>query len=71
MADTAVAGATIVLDLGKKSRKQIKKLKRGEGRLAARVDETVAQLRADGELSDGDVVVAVVKEKPKSAFKLF
>ncbi|OJX64110.1 MAG: hypothetical protein BGO95_02400 [Micrococcales bacterium 73-13] len=71
MAETAVAGATIILDLGKRSRKQIKRLRRGEGKLAARIDETVAQLRADGELAEGDVVVAVVKQKPKSRFKLF
>ena len=71
MADTAVAGATIILDMGKQSRKKIKRLKRGEGSLAAKIDATVAQLRADGELAEGDVVVAVVKQKPKSRFKLF
>jgi len=69
MAETAVAGSTIILDLGKRSRKKIKRLRRGEGALAERIDRTVEQLRADGELHDGDVVVAIVKQKPKSPFK--
>ncbi len=72
MADTKVAGATIVLDLGKQSRKQVKRLRRGGGKLTAKIDATIEQLRADGELaSGGDVVVVVVKQKPASKFKLF
>ncbi len=72
MADTTVAGATIVLDLGKQSRKQIKRLRRGGGRLTAKIDETIEQLRTDGELvGGGDVVVVIVKQKPESKFKLF
>ncbi len=72
MADTTVAGSTIVLDLGKRSKKQIKRLRRGGGRLTAKIDDTIEQLRADGELAGGgDVVVVVVKQKPKSRLGLF
>jgi len=67
----AETGAMIVLDLGKRSKKKIKRLRRGEGSLVAKIDETVAQLREDGELADGDVVVAIVKQKPKSRLRLF
>jgi len=57
---------TIVLDLGAKRRKQIKRLKRGRGRLFERVETTIGQLRSDGEIAEGaQVVVVVVKQKPE------
>lgn len=54
----------VVVDLGKRSRKQIKRLRRGEGRLMSRVEETVDQLKADGEVdAKSEVVVMVVRER--------
>ncbi len=70
-ATAAVEETTIVLDLGSKSRKQVKRLKRGGGSLMAKVEDTVGQLRSEGELENGGIVVVVVKQKPKSKFKLF
>lgn len=58
---------TIVLDLGKKSRKSVKKLRKGRGKLMARVHATIDQLRADDELSESsDLVVVIVKQKSRS-----
>jgi hypothetical protein len=57
----------IVLDLGKKSRKKIKRLRQGRGALMDRVQETIGQLREENELSDSsDIVVVIVKENRKS-----
>jgi|HubBroStandDraft_6_1064221.scaffolds.fasta_scaffold748551_2 hypothetical protein len=46
----------VIVDLGKTSKKAIKKLKRGEGKLQREVDEAVHQVRL--RLSDAD------KDKP-------
>lgn len=53
----------VVIDLGKKSKKQVKRLRKGTGRLMDRVADTVDQLRADGEVkADAQIVVVVVKQ---------
>jgi hypothetical protein len=69
MADTQQASTetsrTIVIDLGKKKRKQVKKLRKGRGRLAALVTDTVAELRAAGEAGAGDTIVVVVEKKSR------
>jgi hypothetical protein len=57
----------VLLDLGKKRRKQIKRLRKGRGRLMQQVDETVAQLKEEEAIDpNSQVVVVVVKEKKKS-----
>jgi hypothetical protein len=56
----------VIVDLGKRSKKQIKRLKRGDGRLMDRVSNTVDQLRAEQEIDPkAEVVVFVVKQKDK------
>lgn len=57
----------IVLDLGKKNRKQVRKLKRGKpGRLMDRVEEAIEHLRESGAMSESaQPVVIVVRQKPK------
>ena len=56
----------VIVDLGKRSKKQIKRLRRGGGRLMDRVSQTVDQLRAENEIdAKAEVVVFVVKEKEK------
>jgi hypothetical protein len=42
----SMSGAPIVINLGKKSRKKIKKLKKGEGSMVAEVNDAVEQVRA-------------------------
>ena len=63
----------VVIDLGKKKRKQVKKLRRGEGRLMEKVQEAVAALRSEGTPKSGDTVVVVVERRPEgrglSSFK--
>ena len=56
----------VIVDLGKRSKKQIKRLRRGEGRLMDRVSQTVDQLRAEQEIDPkAEAVVFVVKEKAR------
>ena len=57
----------VLVDLGKKRRKHIKRLRKGRGRLMRQVDDTVAQLKEEEAIDpNSQVVVVVVKEKPKS-----
>lgn len=72
MAETAngtadsVEQKMVLLDLGSKSKKQVKGLRKGRGKLMSRVEETISQLKTEGELSENsDVVVVVVKQKRK------
>ena len=68
-----VAGAPLVVDLGRKKAKQLKKLRRGEGPLMDDVRQLLDQLRADGRLPPGATpVVMVVKQKARnrSIFRL-
>jgi hypothetical protein len=57
--------APILIDLGRKSRKKIKKLKKGEGALMDDLSATIEQLKLDGVVSEGaQVIVAIVERKP-------
>lgn len=57
--------APIIVDMGKKSRKSIRKLRRGRpGKLLDRVEETLAHLRENGELgANTQAVVFVVRQR--------
>lgn len=57
----------VVLNMGRQKRKKIKQLKRAEGVLTDAVNESLAELQADGTLSHQPdvVVVVVVKQKRK------
>ncbi len=56
--------ATVVADLGSRSKKAIKKLREGNGRLLEDVHELVNQLKADHTVADSaQAVIVVVKEK--------
>jgi len=55
------ARAPVLVDLGKKRRKQIKQLKRGEGPLVAEVTEVLEHVRAElGADLDGKTILPVV-----------
>lgn len=58
----------IVINMGKKNRKQVRKLRRGKpGRLLDRVEEAIDQLRASGEMAAGtQPVVIVIRERPRN-----
>ncbi len=61
---------TVVVDLGKKKRKDVRKLRKGEGRLMDRIGELVEQMKADGQLTAGaETVVVVVERKKKNTMR--
>lgn len=70
--DTAPAGADksaiselCVVDLGEHSRRRIKKLRRGEGRLMDKVEDAILSLQEEGIIAgSAQTVVVVVREEP-------
>ncbi len=73
MNDNTGAESPLVVKLGRKSRKEIKSLRRGEGPLMDEVLALLDRLRAEGHLPAGTTpVVMVVKQKPpQSMFRFF
>src|SRR5262249_40442307 len=66
MSDNRAAAAPLVVDLGRKKDKQIKKLRKGDGRLMDDVFELLERLRTGGQLgASAPPVVLVVKQKPR------
>lgn len=58
----------IVLDLGKKKRKQIKRLRKGRGKLIEQVESHLSELRAQGAMEESaQPVIVVVAEKPRDS----
>jgi hypothetical protein len=51
---------TVILDLGKHKRKQIKRLRKGGGPLMADVKSAVAEYQQNGTIAAGNPVVVVV-----------
>ena len=64
-------GRTVYIDLGKKKSKRVKQLRKGKGPLVKLVDETVAALRAEGQIQADDQVVVVVERKSRSGWRQF
>jgi hypothetical protein len=63
-AEKVEKGITCVIDLGEHSRKRVRKLRRGEGRLMEKVEDAVASLQENGVLSaDAQTVVIVVRQE--------
>jgi hypothetical protein len=61
----------VIIDLGKKNRKQVRRLRKGKpGRLMRRIEETIEQLRTSGEFG-GDIrpVIIVVRQKSRRSRK--
>lgn len=59
------AGVVCVVDLGEHSRKRVKRLRRGRGRLMSKVEGVIEDLQEEQVLSaDAQVVVVVVREEP-------
>jgi hypothetical protein len=54
----------VVVDLGKRGRRAIKRLREGEGKLFAEVSDVVDRLRRDGAVkADAQIVVVVVRQR--------
>jgi hypothetical protein len=57
-------GGPVVIDLGRKSRKQIRRLRRGEGKLLNAITEVVDGLKTAGTISSSaQTVIVVVRER--------
>jgi hypothetical protein len=66
VSDVTATKPVVLLDVGRQSKKQIKRLRKGGGKLMQDVTETIAQLKQDNEIDPAaQVVVVVVKEKKK------
>ena len=60
------ARASVVVDIGKKPRKQIKQLREGRGKLLDEVNGVIEELRTAGSISaTAQPVVVVVRERRK------
>ena len=70
--DTPERAAPVVLDLGKQRRKQIKQLRRGEGRLLDDINGAIEELRTVGTLgASTQPVVIIVREKRRKTKSMF
>jgi hypothetical protein len=70
--DAADRSAPVVLDLGKQRRKQIKQLRRGEGRLLDDINGAIEELRTVGTVGAAtQPVVIIVREKRRKTKSMF
>ena len=57
----------LIVDLGKKSKKRVKQIRKGRGKGLKNLQEVVESLRAEGMIGEGETPVCiVVREKPDS-----
>jgi hypothetical protein len=67
VADHPAGPAPIIVDLGKKRRKQIKELRQGRGVLMEEINQVIEELRTTGSLSaSAQPIVVVVRPKRKA-----
>jgi len=62
----AAHGDPVVVDLGRKKKKQIKQLRQGQGKLMAEVNSCVQELKDSGTISaSAQPVIVIVRERQK------
>lgn len=60
----------LIIDLGTKSRKNIKRLRKGRGRLMAQVEDCLEDLKDTGEVArNAQPILVVVKQKRKKKYR--
>jgi Family of unknown function (DUF6200) len=65
--ELAAANAPIVVDLGKKRRKQIRRMRKGQGKLMVEISHLVEELRTAGSISAAaQPVIVVVRQKRRT-----
>ena len=65
---TPAQSNVLIVDMGKRKKKDIKRLRRGRGKLMDRISNTMGQLKEEGEIPEGSpVVVVLVREKRKKS----
>jgi hypothetical protein len=67
----AVGPSPVVADLGRRSRKAIKALRKGEGPLLQDAENLLAQLRADKAVAGGAQPVIVIVKERRRRFGMF
>lgn len=56
----------LLLDLGAKSKKSVRRLRKGRGKLMSKINGAIEDLKAEGEISENSqVVVVVVKQRAR------
>lgn len=66
---SSTVNGPVIVDLGKKKSKAIKRLKRGEGALMDDVNKALAELSSSGVVSNGaSPVVVIVEKKPQQVW---
>jgi hypothetical protein len=69
--NVTLEGGVLLVDLGKKSRKQVKQLRKGTGKLLAEVHRCLQDLRTAGTVSESaQPVIMLVREK-RGRLRLF
>jgi hypothetical protein len=72
ISDETEGHAPIILDLGKRKRRDVRKLRKGRGRLLERAAVALEQLKEEGTLpASVRPVILIVREKRRSGGKLF
>jgi Family of unknown function (DUF6200) len=69
--DVVPQDSVLLIDLGKHSRKQIKRLRRGQGKLLDEVQKCMQELRTAGTLAESAVPVVVLVREKRDPFRLF
>jgi hypothetical protein len=65
--ESAAANAPLVVDVGKKRRRQIKKLRNGRGKLMDQINQLVEELRTSGSISaTTQPLVVVVRQRRRT-----
>jgi hypothetical protein len=63
-ADRGATGDLSIVEMGQYSRKQIKRMRKGEGKLLANVEQVIQNMKDDGVLTkDSNTVVLVVRQE--------
>ena len=64
-ADTTAA-EPLIIDMGKKSRKQVRRAREGTGKLMDKINLMLEDLRAEGTIkADAQPVLIIVRQKPR------
>ncbi|HSP25673.1 MAG TPA: hypothetical protein VLQ65_10895 [Saliniramus sp.] len=70
-AEVAAPSNVCIIDVGTQSRKRIKKLKRGEGKLMSKIDDIVQDLIDENVVPEGAATVIVIVKQEKSIMGMF
>lgn len=66
MSENASRPGPVIVDLGKKKKKEVKALRQGEGKLMNDVRDAVEELASAGTVANGaQPVIVIVESKPK------